>query len=189
MVRKVALASVLIGLCVTWLSGNMDRRLDWMLDSKRIYYNALEMPSDGRPALVATAPDNEFRWPTPPGAGLGVRIQVAYLNLKQRLGIRDAARTRMWPSMTNQQWRVYQGLGRCTEITGRRYLAAEEALERVVTFGTSNQISGAQWAANFEQAVRDNGWLLITGRLGLVTVIPKDKLEEYQTAGLAKPRN
>jgi hypothetical protein len=164
-----------------------------MLDSERVYYNVSEMPSDGRPAFAATVP-HAFKHPVPPGAGLGVRIKVAYFNLKQRLGIRDPVRTWMSPS-PNQEWYVYQGLQHCTEVSGRRYLVAREGLGRVVSFESTKTVRGVQWVGSFEQALRDDGWVLITlrrglaVRQGLVKVIPKDKLEEYRKAGLVKLSN
>jgi hypothetical protein len=166
----------------------MDRRLDQALDSRRIYSNAMEMEMDARPALVLTHLDRSFRWPSPPpGTPIGLQIKTAYFNSRERLGIRDPARTWVGPS-TNQAWRVFQGLETCTQLTGKHYLVAQEALARVVIFGSSNTINGVQWAAVFEQAVRDNGWVLTT-ESGRVKVVPKDKLQEYQRAGLVKVRN
>jgi hypothetical protein len=191
-VRKIALGVVLVGLCVTWLSGVMDGRLDQILDSRRDYHEALAMGLDGPPDFVATVASKGIRLRVPPGAGLKVRIEFAYFNLKQRLGIRDPARTMISPSR-NGEWSIRWGLDYCTEITGRRYLVAREGVRRLVSFGTTNRVTGVQWAAGFEKALRDNGWLLVPVRQGLVAdvvkVVPKDKLEEYRKAGLVKVRN
>jgi hypothetical protein len=186
-VRKVLLIIVLAGLCVTWLSGIMDQRLDQMLNSRREYHEALIVGLHGPPDFIATVPSKGTALQVPPGAGLKVRIAFAYYNLKQRLGIRDPARTIISPTR-NETWPVYQGLKYCTEITGRRYLVAREGVRRMVSFGTTNTATGVQWAAGFEQALHDNGWVLTTGG-GRVKVIPKDKLEEYRQAGLVKGRN
>ena len=191
-VRKAALGGVLVGLCVTWLSGVMDRRLDQILDSRRDYHEALAGGRDGPPDFVATAPSKGIALQVPPGAGLKVRIEFAYFNLKQRLGIRDPASTIISPSR-DEKMSVYWGLKNCTEITGRRYVVAREGVRRMVSFGTTNKVTGVLWAAGFEQVLRDNGWLLVPVRQELMTdvvkVVPKDKLEEYRKAGLVKVRN
>lgn len=190
-VRRVALGIVLVGLCVTWLSGVMDSRLDQVLDSRRDYREALAMGRDGSPDFVFTAPSKGTPCPVPPGAGLGTRLEVAYSNLKERLGVRDPARTRISPA-ANQKWPVYWGLKYCTEITGQRYAVAREGVQRTVSFGTTNSVTGVQWVAGFEQALRDNGWLLVPVTRGLmrevVKVVPKDRLEEYGKAGLVRAR-
>jgi hypothetical protein len=170
----------------------MDRRLDQILDSRRDYHEALAGGRDGPPDFVATAPSKGIALQVPPGAGLKVRIEFAYFNLKQRLGIRDPASTIISPSRDEKR-SVYWGLKYCTEITGRRYVVAREGVRRMVPFGITNRVTGVRWAAGFEQALRDNGWLLVPVRQGLVTdvvkVVPKDKLEEYRKAGLVKVRN
>ncbi len=184
--RKVSLIAVLVFLCVTWFLGIMDRRLDHILDS-RIFYNAMEMPSDEQPALVVTHLDKDLRMPYPSRGGIGRCLQAAYFNLYQKLGIRNPARTTIWAS-TNQEWRVYQALNYCTQITGRRYLVAREGLgmSRSVSVGTNANLTGDVWVAAMEQSLRDRGWLLITNGGRRVAVVPRDKLEEYRKAGLVK---
>jgi hypothetical protein len=59
-------------------------------------------------------------------------------------------------------------------------------LGRTIFFGNTNTLSGVQWVAAVEQALRNDGLLLIPQSRRLVKVIPKDNLEEYRKAGLVK---
>jgi len=70
-------------------------------------------------------------------------------------------------------------------ISGTRYLIARE-VQGEVRFGTTNSMNGTQWAAAAEQALRDDGLLLIRVKPKVVQVIPKGKLDDYQKAGLVK---
>jgi hypothetical protein len=56
-------------------------------------------------------------------------------------------------------------------------------------FGTNFVLKGDVWVATMEQRLRENGWLLITNRGGPVTVVPRDKLDQYRKAGLVKRGN
>jgi hypothetical protein len=73
---------------------------------------------------------------------------------------------------------------------------------RSFAFGSTNALNGAQWVAAFEHAVEtsnpvvcydyakkrnfQDSLLLIRERLGVVKVVPRTKLAEYQKAGLVK---
>jgi hypothetical protein len=180
---------------VTWLSGLGGRHLDQTLASKQDYDDALELGEDGPPDFVATVLHTDL-WPAQRSVGFWNRIIIACFNIQQRLGIRYPARTWIGVS-TNQEWRVYEGLGQCTQITGKRYLLAREGVRRTVVFGINAfpptvtgkraMVNGVQWVAAFEQTLRTNGWVL-SPAWGGVKVIPKDKVEKYQRAGLVKVR-
>jgi hypothetical protein len=71
-------------------------------------------------------------------------------------------------------------------VTGTRYLIAREVLGTSVDFGYTKPLNGFHWVAAFEQTLRDNGLVLLTNKPGVVKVIPKNKLEDYRTAGLVK---
>ena len=70
--------------------------------------------------------------------------------------------------------------------SGTRYLIAKEVQAGSVSFGTTNTLNGTQWAAAAEEALRNNGLLLIRLNPKLVQVIPQDKLDVYRKAGLVK---
>jgi hypothetical protein len=87
------------------------------------------------------------------------------------------------------------------EISGTRYLVAVEVRAQI-EFGNTNELSGAQWVAAVEQKLRagqlvrcydyakkgkfDDSLLLICERPGVVKVVPRTKLAEYQAAGLVE---
>jgi hypothetical protein len=92
-------------------------------------------------------------------------------------------------------------LNQCMEVSGTRYLIAVE-IAGAVEFGGTNALNGAQWVAAVEHAIETSGpvvcydyakkrnfqdtLLLIHERPGLVKVVPRSKLTEYQKAGLVK---
>ena len=65
-------------------------------------------------------------------------------------------------------------------------MIAREAGGRAVYFGHTNTLNGAQWVTAFEQALRDDGLLLLSNKAGVVKVIPIGRLQDYRQAGLVK---
>lgn len=94
-------------------------------------------------------------------------------------------------------------LNKGMEMTGTQYAIAVE-IAGSVEFGHTNTLNGAQWVAAFEQALEtsksvlcydfatkrnfQDTLLLVRDRPGLVKVVPRTKLAEYQRAGLVKVR-
>jgi hypothetical protein len=87
------------------------------------------------------------------------------------------------------------------EVSGTQYLIAVE-IGGAVEFGSTNALNGAQWVVAFEHTIETSNpvicydyakkrnfqdtLLLIRERPGLVKVLPRTKLAEYQKAGLVK---
>jgi len=164
---------VLVGLGIIWRLGIIDAFLD---------QSATSLPQDGRPAYVATA------YPTievPRHATLKQRVVLSYFDLKMRLGKKNRVAYRFPPTPV-QPCSVFGLLDQCMEVTGTHYLIAREAVTSSVNFGHTNTLTGTQWVAAFEQALRDEGLLLIRDKPGVVKVIPRGKLAEYQKAGLVR---
>ena len=96
---------------------------------------------------------------------------------------------------------IYRCLEVCTELTGTNYYVAVE-IPHTIKFGTSNVLSGAQWVAAFESAIETSGpvtcidfakkssfedtLVLIREGPGVVKIVPRSKLADYQSAGLVK---
>jgi hypothetical protein len=92
-------------------------------------------------------------------------------------------------------------LHQCMELTGTQYLIAVE-IAGGVEFGNTNALNGTQWVAAFEHAVETSGpvicydyvkkrnfqdtLLVIRERPGVVKIVPRTKLAEYQKTGLVK---
>ena len=87
------------------------------------------------------------------------------------------------------------------EATGTHYYVAVE-IGGGVQFGTPTVLNGVQWVAAFENAIETSGpvvcydfgkksnfedtLLLIREKPGVVKIVPKCKLADYQKAGLVK---
>jgi hypothetical protein len=137
-------------------------------------------------------PEKEKIWGTlPPSVPLKIRLSVAYDNLRDRLGMMNPAAYR-FPACPTQRYDMRFLLHQCANVTGKRYLLSIEGWSLTlspVSFGTTNTLNGAQYAAALEKAISADGWLLIPEDGKLVKVIPKDKLDRYRKAGLVKVRN
>jgi hypothetical protein len=137
-------------------------------------------------------PEKEKIWGTlPPSVPLKIRLSVAYDNLRDRLGMINPAAYR-FPACPTQRYDMRFLLHQCANVTGTRYLLSIEGWSLTlspVSFGTTNTLNGAQYAAALEKAISADGWLLIPEDGKLVKVIPKDKLDRYRKAGLVKVRN
>ena len=136
----------------------------------------------------------------PPNLTLRQRLFWAWEQYQRRHGKRNPAAW-SFPASPVQLCSIDGLLNQCMEVTGTRYLIAVE-VAGAVEFGSTNALSGAQWAAAFEHAietsdsvmcydyVKKRGFqdtlLLIRERPGVVKVVPRTKLAEYQKAGLVK---
>jgi len=84
------------------------------------------------------------------------------------------------------------------QVTGTQYFVAVE-IAGAVEFGSTNVLNGAQWVAAFEHAIEtspvlcydyekkrnfEDTLLLIREKGGLVKVVPRSKLADYEKAGL-----
>jgi hypothetical protein len=98
---------------------------------------------------------------------------------------------------------IQELLDSCMELTGTQYLIAVE-IAGGVEFGTTNSLNGAQWVTAIEHAIEtskpvvcydytkkrnfQDTLLLVRDRPGVVKVVPRTKLTEYQNAGLIKAK-
>jgi hypothetical protein len=87
------------------------------------------------------------------------------------------------------------------EVTGTHYYVAVEVAGGI-EFGHTNVLNGAQWVAAFERAIEasdsvicydfaskrnfQDRLLVIHERPGVVKVVPRTRLADYQKAGLVK---
>ena len=186
-VRVIVLFAALIGLGVVWFFGLLDRPIDQWLDSGRVYKLRNCQKMDDRPLLLRFGERPLVDVASKCVAFCTPQLLVPKLKRKvmDRLGKGNPAAWRI-PATPCQQRFLYQELNDCGQMTGTRYLIAHEAWGRRLWFGTTNVLNGAQWAAALERALCDDGLMLIPVRRGVVKVIPKDKLDEYQRAGLVK---
>ena len=97
---------------------------------------------------------------------------------------------------------IEEGLNLCMAVTGTRYLIAVEIVgQGALEFLSTNALNGAQWVAAFENDIQSvptgcydyatkrvfhDTLLLIRERPGVVKVVPRKKLAEYQKIGLVK---
>jgi hypothetical protein len=96
----------------------------------------------------------------------------------------------------------YQGLlNQVMEVTGTQYLIAVE-ISGALDFGHRNALNGTQWAAAIEHTIEtsqpvicydyakkrnfEDTLLLIRDEPGVVKIVPRAKLADYQKAGLVK---
>ena len=97
-------------------------------------------------------------------------------------------------------------LGQCMEVSGTRYLIDPEAQSGIVYFDHPNTLNGFEFVAAFEGALQTNtptiyspmtfgvavrgtrqeNLMLIRESPGIVKVIPRSRLADYQKAGLIK---
>lgn len=150
---------------------------------------------DGSPRFVETTYSTRG---DSPGATLWQRLFMAYFDFQRRHGKKNPAGW-SFPAGTIQPCSVHGLLNQCMEVTGTRYLIAQEAAAGSVRFGHTNILNGAQWVASFEAALQTNqpdcfdffakgtrkeNLLLIREKSGVVKVIPPSRLADYQKAGL-----
>jgi hypothetical protein len=128
------------------------------------------------------------------------RLLWTWMQFQRRYARRNPA-AYSFPACPVQPCSIHGLLNQCMEVTGTQYLIAVEIVG-TVEFGSTNTLNGAQWVAAFEDAISTSNsvacydyakkrhfqdtLLLIRERRGLVKVVPRTKLVEYQKAGLVK---
>ncbi len=153
--------------------------------------------SDGKSRFYSTAYPKIQR---PANLTLPQRLLWEWGQYRKRHGKRNPA-AYSFPASQVQLCGIQSLLNQCMELSGTRYLIAVE-IAGVVEFGSTNALNGAQWVAAVEHAIETSGpvvcydfakkrnfkdtLLLIHERAGLVKVVPRSKLTEYQKAGLVK---
>lgn len=184
----IILVSVTIPVATSWVL----HRASWdVTENESRSWRSWEW--DGKPRFVATVYD---KINAPPNATAWQRLKVSYLNLDQRYGVKRPAKHSLCPDW-EKRCEIHHYLNQCMNLTGTRYLIAEEA--NYVYFGHSNFLNGVEWVAAFEGALQTNQpacwhpssnhmWqenlLLIHESPRLVKVIPPSRLADYQKAGL-----
>ena len=153
--------------------------------------------ADGRSRFYATT---YAKAQAPPNLALSQRLFWVLTQYQRCYGKRNPA-AYSFPASPVQLCSIGGLLNQCMEVTGTRYLIAVE-IAGAVEFGSTNALNGAQWVAAFEQAIETSNpvvcydyvkkrnfqdiLLLIRERPGVVKVVPRSKLAEYQKAGLVK---
>jgi hypothetical protein len=153
--------------------------------------------ADGRPRFYATT---YSKMQAPPNLTLAQRLFWAWDQYQRRHGKRNPL-AYSFAASPLQLCSIHGLLSQCMEVTGTRYLIAVE-IAGAVEFGITNALNGAQWVAAFEHAIETSNpvicydfakkrnfqdtLLLVRERPGLVKVLPRSKLTEYQKAGLVK---
>lgn len=148
---------------------------------------------DGKPRFSET---RYSKMTVPPNVLFWRRLAVEYAEFQRRFGKRNAARY-SFPATTNTLHGVHGLLTQGMEVTGTKYLIAQEVA--TVELRHTNVLNGAQWVAAVEAALQTNQpqchhpasnrfWgenlLLIREKPGVVKVIPPSRLTDYQKAGL-----
>jgi hypothetical protein len=152
---------------------------------------------DGKSRFYATTYSKMQR---PPHLRLYQRVVWTWMEYQRRHGKRNPAAF-SFPASPVGPCSIHGLLNQCMEVTGTRYLIAVE-IAGAVEFGNTNTLNGTQWVAAFEHAIETNDsvicydyakkrnfqdmLLLIRERPGLVKVVPRSKLVDYQKAGLVK---
>ncbi len=153
--------------------------------------------ADGKPRFYATTyPKLQL----PPSLTLLQRLRWEWAQFKRQYRKRNPA-AYTFPASPVRPCGIDTLLTQCMEVTGTRFLISVE-IAGVVDFGHSKALNGAQWVAAVEQAIETNKavvcydygkrrnfldkLLLIHERPGLVKVVPRSKLAEYEKAGLVK---
>jgi hypothetical protein len=134
----------------------------------------------------------------PPNSSLLQRLDIAWINFQLKHGKKNPA-AHSFPASPTLLCSIQGLLSQCMEVTGTRYLVAVE-IGGGIEFGHTNVLSGPQWVAAFERAIAkstnvlcydystrrnfQDSLLLIRERPGLVKIVPRSKLADYQKAGL-----
>jgi hypothetical protein len=187
-VRPWFLTTVLgLAVLVGWLA--------WPSDSELNPYELSR--EDGRSRFYATT----YAEPqVPPNLTLPQLLSWKWIRYKQRHGKPNPA-AYTFPARPVGSCSIVGLLNQCMEISGTRYLIAVE-IAGAVEFGSTNALNGAQWVAAFEHAIEtsdpvicwdytkkrkfDDTLLLIREKRGVVKVVPRSKVAEYQKEGLVK---
>jgi len=178
--------------------------LGWVL------FSTNEVPApDADPHELSRADGRSRFWPTrysvavlPANSSFRVRLVAAWMQFRQRHSRKNPT-SWSFPATPVRPCAIDGLLNQCMEITGTQYLIAVE-IAGGVRFGHTNVLNGAQWVAAFENAVQnsqsvlcydyatkhnfEDTLLLIREKPGIVKVVPRTKLADYQKAGLVNPR-
>ena len=153
--------------------------------------------ADGKPRFYATAyPKTQL----PRNLPLPRRLFLMWSQYQWRHRKRNPA-TYTFPASPVSPRSIHGMLNQCMEVAGTHYLIAVE-IAGGVEFGSTNSLNGAQWVAAFEHAIETSDpvvcWdyarkrnfqdtlLVIREQPGVVKIVPRTKLAEYQKAGLVK---
>ncbi|MBI3851515.1 MAG: hypothetical protein HY298_14750 [Verrucomicrobia bacterium] len=133
----------------------------------------------------------------PPNATLMDRIFITWTSFSRRFrrpGSATSATYSFPPNGTNL-CSIHGLLNQCMEISGSRYLIANEVAAGTVLFGHTNVLNGAQWVKAFEDALRTGTpeWfdpkaksfrkeklVLVRHDQWTVLVLPKEKALQFQ---------
>ena len=151
--------------------------------------------ADGRPRFYATT---YAKTEVPPNLSPRERLSWAWREYQRRHGKRNPA-AYTFPASPVRLCSIDGLLSQCMEVGGTRYLIAVE-IAGAVEFGNTDALNGAQWVAAFEHAIESSDrvvcydyakkrnfqdtLLVIRERPGVVKIVPRTKLAEYQKAGL-----
>jgi hypothetical protein len=172
--------------------------------------SAIEQAEAARDPFGQSLADGQSRfWATryalftlPPNPSWFQRFQVVWINFHKKHGKKNPAAW-SFAASPRQPCSIQGMLNECMEVTGRRYLVAVE-IAGAVEFGHTNVMSGAQFVTAVERAIEESkdvvchdyrarrnfqdSLLLIRERPGLVKIVPRSKLADYQKAGLASAK-
>lgn len=153
--------------------------------------------ADGKPRFDVTKYPRVER---PANLSLPQRIAWEWAQYKWRHRKRNPA-TYSFPATPVQPCSIHGLLNQCMEVSGTRYYIAVE-IAGGIDFGHTNVLNGAQWIAGIEKALESStnaicydyakkrnfvdGLVLIRERRGVVKVLPRTKLADYERAGLCK---
>jgi hypothetical protein len=155
--------------------------------------------TDGRARFYATSYP-KVQPALGPGVTVPQRIAWEWWQLKRRFSKPNPSAF-SFPASQVQPCSITGLLNQCMWVTGTKYLVAVE-IGSTVEFGNSNTLSGAQWVVAVEHAIGSSNLvvcydygtkrnfqdtlLVIRDRPGVVKVIPRTKLADYQKAGLVR---
>ena len=149
---------------------------------------------DGKSRFYAT---RYVKVQTPPHLSIVDRVAWAWMEFKRRHG-KQTPVTYTFSAMPIRPCSIVGLLDQCMEVSGTQYLIAVETVGSV-EFGHTNALNGAQFVAAFEHAIESipvvcydfakkrnfqDTLLMIREKPGLVKIVPRSKLGEYQKAGL-----
>ena len=153
--------------------------------------------ADGKPRFYATT---YSKMEMPRRLPLPQRLLWTWTEYQRRHRKRNPA-AYSFPASPVRLCSIHGLLNQCMEITGTQYLIAVE-VAGAVEFGNTNILNGSQWVAAFEHAsgASDSAicydfakqrnfqdtLLVIREGPGLVKIVPRTKVAEYQKAGSVK---
>jgi hypothetical protein len=153
--------------------------------------------ADGGSRFCATTYPKEE---APANLSLRQRLLWTWAQYQRRHGKRNPT-AYSFPVRPVQGCSIHSLLNQCMEISGTQYLIAVE-IAGAVEFGSTNTLNGAQWMAACEHAIEASNpvvcydyakrrnfqdtLLVIRERPGVVMIVPRTKLIDYQKAGLVR---